>query len=270
MIDRTGILPKQPLFYVLASVRFERWMALPSKIAGIHESLRERFPVSNQIFYGPANQDFAAPPPSAEASAWAFHAADRGLGCQIGQDQIVVHTTRYTRFDEFADVVRLVLEAALKEAKHLDVGAIGIRYLDRVAPREGEDLSDYLPPEFLPKRLPEAGFVVESGLSQSVYRTQTGILQARCWSGPQYVSVPDDLVPIFVLTQELGPMGPSLPSLSPGHAILDSDSIWTSKTPRRIGADEAVATLRDLHEHSNAFFRTVCSERAFEAWRGEQ
>jgi len=269
VIDRTGVLPNQPLFYVLASLRFQRWLSLPSKIAEIQDTLRERFPLINQIYFGDPTQEFAPPAPSTEPAAWAFHTADRSLGCQIMPEQIVVHTTSYTRFSEFAEVFRFVLQAVEARAKHFDVGAIGIRYLDRIAPRPGEDLSHYLPAEYLPKPLPGVGLHAESGLSQTVYRTETGVLQARFWSGQQYLSVPDDLVPLFVMTQEFGPDGPSLPPLEPGHGILDSDSIWSSLTPVRIGVDEAVEKLRALHSHSNDFFRTVCTEPAFAVWRGE-
>lgn len=269
MIDRTGVLPNQPLFYVLASLRFQRWLSLPHKIAELQDALRERFPLINQIHYGDASQESPTRMPSSEPAAWAFHTADRSMGCQIMHEQIVVHTTRYTRFTEFAETFRFILEAVQPHMKHFDVSAIGIRYLDRIAPREGESLSDYLPAEYLPKPLQAAEFSVESGLSQTVYRTKTGMLQARFWTGRQYVSVPDDLVPLFVLTQEFGPTGPALPPLEIGHGVLDSDSIWSSLSPVRINVDEAVAKLSALHMHSNEFFRTVCAEKAFAAWRGE-
>jgi uncharacterized protein (TIGR04255 family) len=269
VIERTGVLPNQPLFYVLASLRFQRWLSLPSKIADIQDALRERFPLINQVYFADPTQGAAPPKPTTEPAAWAFHTADRSLGCQITHEQIVVHTTRYNRFSDFAEVFKFVLEAAEPHVKHFDVGAIGIRYLDRISPREGESLSDYLPAQYLPKPLSEVGFSVESGLSQTVYRTRTGVLQARFWAGQQYVSVPDDLVPIFVMTQELEPAGPVLPPLAQGDGILDSDSIWSSLTPVRIGVDEAVAKLNALHVHSNEFFRTICTEKAFAAWRGE-
>lgn len=270
MIDRTGVLPNQPLFYVLASLRFERWLALPNKIAQLQDALRERFPLVNQIYYGDRSQGSPAHAPSSEPAAWAFHSADRSMGCQIMHEQIVVHTTCYTQFTEFAENFRFVLESIHPHIKHLDVGAIGIRYLDRIAPREGESLSDYLPTEYLPKPLDAAEFSVEGGLSQTVYRTKTGVLQARFWSGRQYVSVPDDLVPLFVLTQELGPAGLVLPPLEVGHGVLDSDSIWSSLTPVRMDVDGAVSKLSALHLHSNEFFRAVCAEKAFAAWRGEE
>ncbi len=269
MIERTGVLPNQPLFYVLASLRFQRWLSLPNKIAEIQDTLRERFPLINQIYFGEPSQEGASLKRSAEPAAWAFHTADRSMGCQIMHEQIVVHTTRYTRFSEFAEVFRFVLEAVEQHVKHFDVGAVGIRYLDRIAPLPGESLADYLPSQYLPQPLSEAGFGVESGLSQTVYRTRTGILQARFWTGQQYLSVPDDLVPLFAMTQELGSTGAVLPALEPGHGILDSDSIWSTLSPVRIDVEEAVQKLDALHEHSNAFFRTVCAEKAFAAWRGE-
>jgi len=149
------------------------------------------------------------------------------------------------------------------------VGAIGIRYLDKIAPRAGESLAQYLPAWYLPKRVEGTDLEPVGGLFQTTYRTRTGVLQARFWTGENYVSVPDDLVPLFLMTQDPAAMGPALRSLEPEHGILDSDSIWTSPTPTRMGAEQVVEKLRALHEHSNEFFRSACSEHAYKVWKGE-
>jgi len=266
VINRKGILPKQPLFYVLASLRFQAWMLLPGKIADIQDSLRDRFPLVNKVLIGSMGGNI---PEGAVPVAWAFHAADRQIGCQISQDQIVVHATRYTRFDDFAEVVRFVIEAVERHARQFDVGAIGIRYLDKIEPRPDESLLDYLPSEYVPKKVVNTAFAPLSGLSQTVYRTQTGVLQARFWSGEQYVSVPDDLVPLFLMTCDFSATGPALTPLEPGSGILDSDSIWTSSSPIRMDAYQVVDKLSALHAHSNEFFRSVCTEHAFKVWTGE-
>lgn len=267
MLDRQGILPKQPLFYVLASVRFEPWMMLPAKIAEIQDELRDRFPLVNQIVIGSMSfAPAAAPPAAAKAVAWAFHASDRAVGCQISAEQIVIHATSYTRFEHFAESVSFVLGAVERHARQFDVRAIGIRYLDKIAPRSGETLSDYLPPEYLPK---SAGVNLTplGGLSQTTFATRTGVLQARFWTGENYVSVPDDLVPLFLLTQDIAANGPAWPPLEAGHGILDSDSIWTSPRAQRMSREQVVAKLRDLHEHSNEFFRSACTEHAYAVWK---
>jgi uncharacterized protein (TIGR04255 family) len=267
VIDRKGILPKQPLFYVLTSLRFQPWMMLPNKIAEIQDALRDRLPLVNQVMIG--NMGAGGAEVSSRPVAWAFHTANRSAGCQVSMDQIVVHATAYTRFDDFAELARFVISAVEVHARQLDIGSIGIRYLDKIAPRSGETLADYLPAEYLPKDVPGRIFSPVNGLSQTTYRTETGVLQARFWCGENHVTVPDDLVPLFILTQDFGATGPVLTPLEPNNGILDSDSIWTSQTPVRMGADQVIEKLRALHTHSNEFFRNICSEHAFKAWRGE-
>lgn len=267
MTDRTGILPKQPLFYVLTSLRFQPWMLLPNKIAEIQDCLRDRFPLVNQVMIG--NIGVGGQESSPKPIAWAFHSADRSVGCQIAMDQIVVHATSYSRFDNFAEMTRFVIEAVERNARQLDIGAIGIRYLDKIAPRPAESLAEYLTVEYLPKELRGANFTPLSGLSQTTYQTQTGTLQARFWCGENYVSVPDDLVPLFIMTQDFAATGPMLAPLEPNSGILDSDSIWTSPLPVRMGAEQIIEKLRALHTHSNEFFRSACTDHAFKVWRGE-
>lgn len=264
-MDREGILPQAPLFYVLASVRFQPWMLLPSKIPEIQDALRDRLPLFNQIGFAPGQLPLA-PAPAGTWNAWAFHSADRSVGCQMAQDQIVVHATTYSRFKEFAESVLFVLQVVEKYARQFDVGAIGIRYLDKISPRKGETLADYLPPQYLPQPVPGTDFQPTGGAFQTAYRTQTGVLQARFWTGQEYVAVPDDLIQLFVLTREIRPGGPVLPTLQPGHGILDSDSIWTSNSPTRMTGAQVVQRLEELHTHSNTFFRKVCSDHAFKVW----
>ncbi len=270
-----GFMPHQPLFYVVASVRFQPWMVLPRHIPEIQDALRDRFPLVNQVVIGPmefpgANNDQAAPvvrtsPPV----AWAFHSANRTVGCQISRDQIVIHALRYSTFDDFSEDIKFVLTTVERHIRHFDTGAIGIRYLDKIAPRENETLADYIPSEYLPKKLPTNDLEPIGGLFQTMYRTQTGILQARFWTGTNYVTVPDDLIPLFLLTQDMSSNTNALNPLEAHHGILDSDSIWSSSQPERMNTEAIIDKLRALHEHSNQFFRSACTTHAYKVWKGE-
>lgn len=276
MTERTGVLLQQPLFYVLASVRFQPWMLMHTKIAEIQDTLRDRFPLFNQIVVdqaafqlslGWAESPTLTPP---KPTAWAFHSSNRRLGCQISADQIVVHSRDYTSFESFAETVQFVVSAVEMHARQFDVGAVGIRYLDKITPRDDESLSDYLPETFLPATLTESGFQAIGGMGQTMFKTESGVLQARFWSGDGYMTVPDDLVPLYILTHEFESQGvmPITP-LKVGNGILDSDSIWLSQQPSRMDTSGLVAKLRELHKHANKFFRSVCSEHAFKVWKGE-
>jgi uncharacterized protein (TIGR04255 family) len=272
----TGPLSNKPLFYVLASLRFQPWMMLPAKIAEIQDALRDQLPLVNQIVVGSMLISNAAPggenslpPATARPTAWAFHALDRSVGCQIAADQLVIHALKYETFEQFASTIRFILSVIEPHIRHFDVGAIGIRYLDKVAPRDGESLSDYMHQEFLPRSVSPSDLEPIGGMSQTLYRTQSGILQARFWTGENYVSVPDDLVPLYLLTQDLSSNLSPLTPLTKGSGILDSDSIWSSPSPVRMNSSDIIEKLRSLHTHSNQFFRSACKPHAYRVWKGE-
>lgn len=274
MTNSMGNMPHQPLFYVVASLRFQPWMMLPRYIAEIQDALRDRFPLVNQIVVGTSEAlgsdgEQASPVVRTSPIAWAFHTPDRTLGCQISRDQIVIHALRYSTFDDFSDTIKFILASVEKFIRQFDAGAIGIRYLDKIEPRENEKLADYIPPEYLPKKLSSSDLEPIGGLFQTMYRTDTGILQARFWTGTNYVTVPDDLIPLFLLTQDMSSNTNALNPLEPGHAILDSDSIWTSPQAERMNTEAVISKLRALHEHSNQFFRSACNEHAYKVWKGE-
>ena len=269
------MLPNQPLFYVLTSIRFQPWLLLPMKIAEIQDVLRERFPIVSPIIVEHQHQRSELGTAESDANsrrpvAWAFHRADRKIGCQISANSIMVHAREYERFEAFAETVAFVVNAVEAAAKHLDVNSVGIRYLDLISPRGGETLSKYVPLEFIPYPAHETEFTPTGGHSQSSYKTPDGILQARFWSGEQFLSVPDDLVPSFMLTQDWTKLSSHpIASLRPEEGILDTDSIWNTSEPVRMGSDMIVEKLSVLHAHTNSFFRSVCSEHAFRVWQGE-
>lgn len=272
MAIREGVLKDQPLFYVLTSIRFQPWMLLPEKIPAIQDLLRKRFPVFNQVFLSTQGVQIGPDPTlqgsSAKPNAWAFHRQDRKIGCQISLDQIVVHATEYSRFADFAEHVKFVLDIYLGFAEQADVNNIGIRYLDLIAPKSGESLAGYMPAAFLPYDTSTEGYSLLGGHSQSSYKTEDGVLQARFWTGQNMLMVPNDLVPIYMLTQDTS-VPNFLQTLPNGQGILDTDSIWIATEPPRMTANEILERLDGLHGHANAFFRNVCSNRAFEVWQGE-
>lgn len=248
---------------------------LPEKIAEIQDVLRDRFPLVNQIAFEQFSLPFqmsaqdSPPMPPAQLSkpmAWAFMSADRQIGCQISMDQIVLHARQYSRFEIFAETMKFVIDAVQLQARHFDVNAIGVRYLDKIEPEAGKSLSDYLVPGFLPTPMDSAEFETLGGVSQSVYGTKSGILQARFWTGNGFGVIPDDLVPLYVLTEDFALGTHPIKPLPVGAGTLDSDSIWTTQQPVSMRSEQVISKLRELHVHANAFFRSACSDFAFKTW----
>lgn len=198
---------------------------------------------------------------------WAFMARDGRSGCQVASDQIIVHTRSYEKFTDFATLVRLVVGTVEKHSRSFDVTALGIRYLDRLSPQgPDEELKDYLKAGFLAQAVEQADLELIGGLSHRLYRTPDGVLQARFWSGQGYTVVPDDIMPLFMLTEAHKQPAPPVEFLHATEGVLDTDSIWTPPMPERAGTDKIVEKLDALHVHANAFFRDTCSDHAFEVW----
>ena len=271
-MKKTGVLPGAPLLYVLASVRFSALLKLPDAIPAIQDALREQLPLVYEMTFENINVSTLGIPggqPSIEKTigqAWAFMAADRSSGCQISLDQIIVHTRSYKTFSKFAELVSIVVSEVEKHARSFDVNAMGIRYLDRISPSNGDELKAYLKPGFLAEPLQWADFELLGGMSHRLYKTKTGVLQARFWSGNGYSEVPDDLVPLYLLTEDSSVQAMAPKFLEPGHGTLDTDSIWSSPTLQRMDTARIVGELDALHAHANAFFREACSDHAFQVW----
>lgn len=272
MVNREGQLKRQPLFYVLASVRFEAWLSLADKIPEIQSRLRDFLPISANLLHTAMGVNVGADVPR-DRQSWAFHTANRLLGCHILPDQIIVHALEYSGFAAFSKTISSVVDAVLMSAGHLDCRSIGIRYLDLIQPEEGETLDQYVPAGILPfsnDKLRAKQFKDIGGISQASYRTEDGVLQARFWTGQDLSFVPDDLIPLYLLTKDPGSMRQQgIPPLSPGAGILDSDSIWMAQVPSKLTTDEIIGKLTNLHGHATSYFRSVCTEHAFEVWQGE-
>lgn len=272
-MSKTGVLPGSPLFYVLASVRFSTVMKLRDAIPAIQDALREKQPLVYELAFEQVNVSMGVPglaQPSLESGAtrlaWAFTSADRSIGCQISANQIIVHTRTYKTFGKFAELIGEVVGEVEKHLRSFDVTAMGVRYLDKISPSDGELLQQYLKPGFLAEPLKWADFEMLGGLSHRLYKTNNGVLQARFWTGAGYTVIPDDLAPVYLLTEDhsVQLMPPKL--LEAGHGILDTDSIWSSPIPQRMNTGNIVKELDALHVHANAFFREACSDHAFEVW----
>jgi uncharacterized protein (TIGR04255 family) len=270
MTDRGGILPNSPLQYTLASVRFAPLPLLPSKIPEIHNELREVTPllqhVQQQIQLTPQG-----PGPTVEHStqAWLIMASDRSFGVQLGTEQVLFFAKKYTRFAEFHSYISKGLRILYDHMKFLDVIGTGVRYVDRVTPRGEETLSQYIAEHFLTP--PVASFDAIGGSSQYVYEANGTQLRVRSIFSSEALSIPMDLIGLLATIQ--GPDSPLiLNKLGANEMLLDMDSVANSPQPKRSTLDEVTARLDMLHKQANAFFRhpSVCTDFAFQVWRGER
>lgn len=271
MNDRTGILVHSPLTYTLASIRFASWPMMAKRIDEIHEKLREITPIINRIQITQVSATGQAISQGEDSShgAWMLMSPDRLQGIQFAPDQVLVFSKRYTRYSEFASLLERTLRVLLEEMRFVDLTSLGVRYVDHIRIREGEQLDQYLTHNIMPPTI--SGLDKVGGSMFGVYKTSECELRVRVVAQPDGLTIPEDLIGLLAMIQEPGkPL--QLELLGNGAMFLDIDAIKAHGSPIRLdNTRDILEQLNRLHIEANAFFRNekVCTDHAFKVWGGK-
>lgn len=260
-------LKRSPLVLALCQIRFSTILAMESYVPDIQERLRSSYPgfreaSSQEILVRPDEGSIA----SRRSTRWLFQGGDGREAVVLSPDFLVLQTATYKTFDEFgerlADVLRVVQSIA-------EIGfseRVGLRFIDRIVPRDGEQLSSYvhagltgLPAEFLQ----EAGLEVGPTISRCEVRTETpmgGHLVIRSLEQPPGdVSLPQGL--------EEQDIRLDLEPCERHTLLLDIDHFVHERAD--FAPAELLKTAWKLHEHTDLAFRRSTTEFAMHAWQEE-
>lgn len=84
-----------------------------------------------------------------EEQRWEYRSKDRRWSVLVTEDSVILQTTSYDRFEHFAEALRRAVQTVLSVTENDHLGAIerlGLRYVDVIQPRSGEDFRAYLRP----------------------------------------------------------------------------------------------------------------------------
>jgi uncharacterized protein (TIGR04255 family) len=238
---------------------------LAKEIDEIQEELRELTPLIHKV---EVKQAVAGSTEEVTSNSWMLLSTDRNLGIVLSSEQLLVFSTRYTRYDDFSDKLARALGALLKHMRFIDVTSMGVRYVDSVQIQPDQTFKDYITPKLLPAEI--SPFTVEGGATVVVYDLGEIKLQVRCVAQPDQFTMPLDLIHLHAIAQ--GPTGGlRLEKLGNRKLLLDIDAKQTYVEPSRMNEkDQLLGVLRTLHIKANEFFRhkDVCTDFAFEIWKG--
>lgn len=282
MTEREGVLRKAPLIYALSVLRFSPVLMMPKLVPAIHHAIRSSLPELFQMIKGAPGA-----PQASEPNSWAFLDKELQNACVLSQEHVILQSMDYLHFDRHADLFSKCLNAVLNETGGLDISGIGMRYVDRVEPLEGESLRDYLPEALLPLENKAISTMTGQapkkplGVSTTTYHFDPVFLHIRCWRQPG-MWVPDDLnEPAFVfeiarqtrqqaIGQQLEPQPSAFQPLSASGALLDTDAYWPLPITERLSHEEISHRLKHLHTMANTAFRNVATEHAFHRWNEQK
>jgi len=259
-------MSKQPLVLVLCQVRFSPVRKMGDYISGIQEEFRRhRFPIERagkiqQLTITPAGVH------AVEQERWEYRTKDEQWSVTVLQDSVVLQTTAYEKFEGFAETLERAVRTVLEKTEQNQLGLVervGLRYVDLVQPREGEDYRAYLRPGF--HGVADEVFRPNSHRLhvESVGRTNVGDVEGtmivRISQNDQGFDLPPDLV---------GGAPKHEPRTRPGELVtlVDMDHFVEGKFEP--DPEWVVGRAYQMHDHLiETLHEHVVTPHAVEVWR---
>ena len=261
-------LSAQPLVLVLCQVRLSPVRQMERYVPAIQEAFRRQgFPIEragkvHQVAFGPGS---GAPVQVTERQRWEYRNKDETWSILLMQDSVILQTTDYTRFERFAERLRMAVHTVLAESEHDRLGVVhrvGLRYVDVVRPSGGRDFRFYLRSGL--HGVPDEVFQPGHHLLHTESRGRTmvggnpGTMVVRVVQNDQRLSLPPDLLeaaPSFVARAEAGEL---VTLIDMDHFVegnFDADADWV------------VARAYEMHDHIvETFHDHVVTEDAIKEW----
>lgn len=259
-------LTRAPLVLVLCEVRFSPIKQIASYIAPIQERFRRSgFPIERG---GKVRAVTVSPSgiQAAERDRWEYRTKDERWSVMITENSVILQTTAYERFETFAERLSGALRTVLAETEHDRLGVVqrvGLRYIDLVQPREGEDHRFYLKPGL--HGVTEGVFAAGSQrlFQVNVGHTQVGDVEGfmvlRITQNDQGIDVPPDLVDGAPKLESRSRVGELVTFVDMDHFIERNFEPNT---------DEVIAYSYRLHDHIiETFHEHIVTKEGMDVWR---
>ena len=261
-------LSNQPLVMVLCQVRFST-VQVGDYIPAIQEEFRRNgFPIERagkvqQLIFGPGG---GVPVQVVEQQRWEYRTRDETWSILVMPDSVVLQTTAYDRFEGFAEKLLQAVGTVLAKTEHDRLGVVhrvGLRYVDAVRPRAGEDFRFYLRPGFhgVVDDLFQAGthrLHVESTGNTRVGEA-AGTMVVRVVQNDQGLLLPPDLVGGAPEQGSRAEAGELITLIDMDHYVegnFDPDVQWV------------VAKAYEMHDQViETFHEHVVTEEAIAVWK---
>ncbi len=259
-----GQMANAPLALVLAQVRFSPYLTIGNAIPTIQDALRKAYPVfrksqTQTIEFGPGG----APTISA-VERFNFVDADNREGFIAQHDSLVFLATRYKTFDDFEAKHRIVLECFERTLPDLFVERLGLRYVDVIVPRKGENPEAYVIEGLQGCRLET--FTPLAFQSQYVanWKLPDGAMKFRFTSGVRKPFLPPDLHPIELGIPEVIQRAIEASKSNIAIGLLDFDRMREHRGT--FTATQVLEMFSAMHSDASLAFKRAMSPLAKETW----
>lgn len=260
-------LSRQPLALVLAQVRFSPVRQMVNYTPEIQEAFRRSgFPIERAGRVRQMTFGLQGPVTMAEQDRWEYRSKDERWSVLVLEDSLLVQTTNYGRFEDFAEHLHHAISNVLARTEHDRFGVVqrvGLRYVDVIRPQSDEDFREYLRPGL--HGLDDQAFLratqrvhVESA-GQTAVGDVSGTLVVRVVQNDLGLSLPPDLLEAAPEHEPRGRPGDLLTLVDMDHYIAGNFEPV---------ADWILEKAYIMHDHIiETFHEQVVSEHAIKVWK---
>ena len=254
-------LKNPPVYFTVAQVRFNTLLKLADYLPELQERLRKAgYPAFTKhtamaIEFGASDGKQVVQPVAREQ--FLFATADQQHAFVLASDALTLQSTNYGTFEKFSGAFLVGVHHLHETVTLAFTERVGLRYLDYVLPREGEELTGYLVPEVLglSRRL---GGQPSYAYSESLGTFGDIGLRARVVIQSGGLGFPPDLLPGSMALQSRFLERQGL------HAILDTDGFVEGRKLFDLGA--VGQQLHEIHKVIGAAFEATVTPTAMKAW----
>jgi uncharacterized protein (TIGR04255 family) len=188
---------------------------------------------------------------------YVFANVDQTHSFVLSTDALTFQSTNYGTFQQFSAALLKGLNI-INDVVALDfTERVGLRYLDHVSAKQGDELTQYLAPEVQGLSARLGGQPLHS-YTETLSAFGDVKLRARVIIQEGGLAFPPDLLPEGMAVQ------PRFLAAQGKHAILDTDGFVEGR--QLFSADRIGQALQDIHEVISSAFRVTVTEHALKTW----
>jgi uncharacterized protein (TIGR04255 family) len=259
-------LKHAPLIYALGMVQFPKIPGVERFTDNFLDKIRDKYPLVDEVKVPIYTADFSPQGiqmGQQESRLFQFLSIDKKWGFILTEQGLYIHTIEYQDFRDFSNRFQVGLEALLKLP---DIGiqwirAVGIRYVNLVAPKPKCELNKYIHPWVLPNEPSDSQLSILQSAYVARYKTEFGELRLQSLRNPQF-TLPPELQSPLILKNEWIKERPNS-----DFALIDIDHSITYAQPIKIETKAIISDLTKLRGISSVIFKSIGTDFAHKAWR---
>lgn len=255
-------LKNPPVYFTVTQVRFNTLLKLVDYLPSIQEGLRKAgFPAfsthSSVAIQVVVQQDGQPAPQAVSREQFLFANAEQTHSFVLSNDALTFQSTDYGTYEKFSETFLKGL-ALVHEVVALDfTERVGLRYLDHIYPRVGDDLGKYLAPQVRGLSAHLGGTSIHS-YAESFNRLGEVQLRVRVVIREGGLAFPPDLFPQGMVLQDRFVQATGL------HAVLDTDGFVEGRL--LFSLDAVSQQLAVIHDVIGTAFRATVTDHARVVW----